>query len=151
MSTTHRNVRLTSRKAQAALALAVSLWMAGGGVASAGSIVDVYINADDNTQPIQHKKFDNHDIEVAYPASVTEPTRNSATQFTVKGDWSSAPQQYWYFYGGYSETATGVEGYSLVLENVTAYSAWGGYAEAGDTTNNKVFLKDKSFPAFVYG
>ena len=151
--TTHRVDRLTSRKAQAALALAVSLWTATGGVASAVSYNAVYINADDNTQDIQHKDFDNHSIDVPYPASVTEPTRNSATQFTVTGDWSNGTLggQEWYFYGGYSKTATGVEGYSLVLENVTAYSAWGGYAEAGDATNNKVFLKDKSFPAFVYG
>jgi len=151
--TTHRVDRLTSRKAQAALALAVSLWTATGGVASAVSYNAVYINADDNTQDIQHKDFDNHSIDVPYPASVTEPTRNSATQFTVTGDWSNATLggQEWYFYGGYSKAATGVEGYSLVLENVTAYSAWGGYAEAGDATNNKVFLKDKSFPAFVYG
>ena len=45
--TTHRVDRLTSRKAQAALALAVSLWTATGGVASAGLL---YINVDDNNQ-----------------------------------------------------------------------------------------------------
>ena len=150
--TTHRVDRLTSRKAQAALALAVSLWMAGGGVASAGSIVDVYINADDNTQPIQHEDHFTQD-GTDYPTSVTEPpTKNSNTQFIVTGDWSKGPlnDNDWYFYGGYSAAATDVAGYSLVLDHAKVARAYGGYSVQGKATGNRVTLTD-SDADYVYG
>ena len=131
-----------SPKSRAALALAVSLWIAGGGVASAESIVDVYINADDNTQPIQ--PIDHFTQSVTdYPASVTEPTRNSSTQFTVTGDWSEdTVGDDWYFYGGYSAAATDVAGYSLVLDHANVSYAYGGYSVSGNATGNHVTLTD---------
>ena len=149
--TTHHVDRLTSRKAQAALALAVSLWTAIGGVASAGSIVDVYINADDNTQPIQHEDHFTQD-GTDYPTSVTEPpTKNSNTQFTVTGDWSKGPlnDNDWYFYGGYSAAATDVAGYSLVLDHAKVASAYGGYSVQGKATGNRVTLTDSDAATFT--
>ena len=149
--TTLRVDSLASTKSRAALALAVSLWTATGGVASAESIVDVYINADDNTQPIQHEDhFDQSGAD--YPASVTEPTKNSNTQFTVTGDWSQGPlnDNDWYFYGGYSAAATDVAGYSLVLDRAKVARAYGGYSVQGKATGNRVTLTD-SDADYVYG
>ena len=149
--TTHRVDRLASTKSRAALALAVSLWIANGGVASAGTFYDVYIDAENNTQSIMHK-YQGTQTDGSYPVGMTEPKINSNTQFTVTGDWSRGTlnDDAWYFYGGYSAGTTDVEGYSLVLDHAKVFYAYGGYSVQGKATGNRVTLTD-SEADHVYG
>lgn len=82
--TTHRVDRLTSRKAQAALALAVSLWIANGGVASADGIL--YIDADNN----QEVTIFNSTLPQGYGDKISPAVGQPAGDktLTVTGDWS---------------------------------------------------------------
>lgn len=89
-------------------------------------------------------KYQGTSTDGPYPVGVTEPTKNSNTQFTVTGDWSRGTlnDDAWYFYGGYSAGTTDIEGYSLVLDHAKVFYAYGGYSVKGNATGNHVTLTD---------
>ena len=119
----HRNVRgggdaclkfasSAKNKKYAALALCVSLWMAGGSVEA---VERLYLNADADGNPIAATDD--------YPVGVTAPEKTGDKELTVKGSNPNALDRWnsWYIYGGRGNGA--IDGYSLILENVEAYSA----------------------------
>ncbi|MBQ1647146.1 MAG: hypothetical protein II047_01545, partial [Bacteroidales bacterium] len=133
------------RKAQAALALAVSLWIANGGVASADG--RLYIDADNHQQVTIY----NSDLPTGYENNVSPAVGQTAGDktLTVTGDWSlTTLHDMLTFYGGYSSpqnsSPQNVEGYTLVLDHATVEYAYGGYADMGDAINNTVFMTDST-------
>ena len=112
------------RKKELALALCVSLWMAGGGVAGAERI---YIDVNGNLQ-----------VDVGAPDTYTQ---SGTTLSVTGGDWTD-----WYIYGGYGYSQTEIEnfdGYHLTLSNVQNMAdVRGAYSQNGDVTNNYVDVTD---------
>ena len=133
------------RKAQAALALAVSLWIANGGVASADG--RLYIDADNHQQVTIY----NSDLPTGYENNVSPAVGQTAGDktLTVTGDWSlTTLHDTLTFYGGYSSpqnsSQQNVEGYTLVLDHAVVGSAYGGYADKGNAINNTVYMTDST-------
>ena len=133
--TTHCVDRLTSRKAQAALALAVSLWIATGGVASASP--KLYLDPATN--------------EPAY-SDGTKPdgatVEHSGKTLTVKNyNWQGNnpnDDRYWFMYGSQSNSQS-ISGYTLTLDGAQVYAANGGWTGGGDASGNHVTLKNNSY------
>ena len=143
--TTHRVGRLTSRKAQAALALAVSLWTATGGVASAeenpiivtGEVEYVYNGVTGDIRPFY----------------LDSKPSGDKTGYTTIIDGGSVNSEAW---GGvaYQKDAQdkGDASYNTVtIKNEGwAKDVYGGYSVKGNATNNSVTLTD-SDANYVYG
>ena len=159
MHNKHQNVhgggtalRAVSRKKYAALALCVSLWMAGGSVAGANAL---YLNADPpsvsntlyavegiNGGPV-------NDIDALESSRGATDITSSGKKLTVTGgDWPS-----WDIYGGRSQYGlNNLEGYHLTLSGVqNAGNIYGAYTAQGNATNNHVTLNGGSAGGFVYG
>ena len=121
-------------KGQMALALAVSLWIAGMGSASAGSVSRVYVDVDNNNAVY---------IDTGALDTVT-PSIGPTTSLTVTGDWNALGE--WYINGGRSYLGT-VNGYKLVLDNAKAYSVFGGWSNAtgGNVEYNILTIKNNSY------
>ena len=121
-------------KKQAALALCVSLWMAGGSVA--GATEYLYLNADDNN--------------TITPTSgwVTTPTWDSTAQAlsVTGGDWSA-----WFIYGGKATGTVNLEGYHLTLSKVQNMGNIYGASTTGSATNNYVTATDCTGTRCIYG
>ena len=122
------------RKKELALALCVSLWMAGGSVA--GATQYLYLNAD------------NDNAINTTSGWVTTPTWDSTAQAlsVTGGDWSG-----WNIYGGKSSTKA-LTGYRLTLTGVTVDYAWGAYTEQeGAAASDNFITLDRSTATIVYG
>ncbi|MBR5163437.1 MAG: hypothetical protein IKW79_05390, partial [Schwartzia sp.] len=119
-------------KKYAALALCVSLWMAGGSVASAK---DLYL--DENNQP----KY----VSGSKPEGAT--VESSGTTLTVTGgNWNS-----WYIFGCKNDSAP-LSNYILNINNITNVNyVYGAYAET-KAERNEVTLNGRNIQANnVYG
>ena len=133
-----------SRKKELALALCVSLWMAGGSVASArGSL---YINAD-----TQQVTAENADPPVV-PSPAVGSTATNKTLTVTGGDWSGDS---WSIYGGYSRTQS-VSGYNLILDGVTGVNQVRGAKSStgsfdGTATGSSVTLIDSTINNILGG
>ena len=124
------------KKKELALALCVSLWMAGGSVALAG---DLYIDAADNKVK----------ASTAVPVEPSPAVGSTATDKTLSvtgGDWSN-----WYIYGGKANGA--LSGYTLELNNAqNIFYAHGGRVNGdGNATGNTVTIKNSTVFQGVYG
>ncbi|MBP5199889.1 MAG: hypothetical protein J6Z82_04510 [Schwartzia sp.] len=133
---------LGTSKKQAVLALAVSLWMAGGGVASAlRGGASLYLDVDNNDA-------------ITYTAEpVTAPKKEvidgKTTLMVTGGDWTG-----WTVYGGHASNSS-VDHYALSIDGVDisilGNGVFGGFASAGDALNNTVMLTNSSIKDDVYG
>lgn len=128
------------RKTQTALALAVSLWMANGAVASAAEPVSVHLDANDNDTLVM---IDEDDNPATPPAGAT--VTNSGKTLTITGGtWNDAVS----FVGAFRENGPDIDtkGYTLTLSGVTlAQKETGGIAAAsstaeGDVSHNHLIL-----------
>ncbi|SHE39187.1 autotransporter outer membrane beta-barrel domain-containing protein [Schwartzia succinivorans] len=131
------------RKAQAALALAVSLWIAGGGVAGANASYELYLNDADTPT-----------FTGTLPPGVTAEKRFDSSgkpYFYVScGEWNT-DTALWYICGGYESSGSG---YTLQVENfvktndsyLKLYGAYRGNSENGNT----VYVKNSTVGA-TYG
>ena len=139
-----KGVSPNSRKALA-LSLCVSLWMAGGSVASAElPIHSVYIDADKNNA--LH-------IDAGAPADAVKQGADGVS-LTVTGDWPTGTE-FWRFYGGNSSTKL-VDGYTLILDGAkNVNTVYGGYSpnqtDKIAVSNNTVILKNSSTTGDVNG
>ena len=129
-------------RGQVALTLAMALWIAGGGVASAYPKLYIDVDAGGKVTAI-----DSDPVTTPTPAVGNTATKKT---LTVKdGDWTS-----WNIYGGYS-TATNVTGYSLTLDGVkgSAFNAGGGYVDqaSGKIAENNTLTLKNSHAGDVYG
>ncbi len=133
-----------SHKKELALALCVSLWMAGGSVAAArGSL---YINA--NTQQVTTESAD----PPVVPSPAVGSTATNKTLTVTGGDWSGDS---WSIYGGYSITQS-VSGYNLILDGVTGVNQVRGAKSStgsfdGTATNSSVTLIDSTINNILGG
>ncbi|WP_369824018.1 hypothetical protein, partial [Anaerovibrio sp. JC8] len=114
---TSTKYRWIGPKVQAALALAVSLWIGGAGVASASASDWLYLDVNDNDAL-------KHDGTRQVGATVS----NSGKTLTIT-DGTSLDS--WFFYGGGANNKSAVEGYTLKLSNVQGKFS----AEGGNTSN----------------
>ncbi len=124
-------------KAQAALALAVSLWMANGSVASA-TAGGHQLYLDDDNGSIRHYENYNSHTEIAYPGGATV-TASGKTLSVTGGDWSG-----WELNGGYyRSSARALSGYRLNVSGTTngnsIVGAWADYS-GGDVTDNHLTI-----------
>lgn len=163
-------------KGQAALALAVSLWIGGAGVASAdGGVAELFIDADnDNTVKVIP-------AEKSVPAGAflsSDVGTTGVTSMTVKGDWTNSGTEDWAIVGGGSANNLDLNGYSMTVDGVTdlfgvggatsvggnasdntvtlkngssAYVVTGGTSQSKNATNNKVYLIDSTAEGYVAG
>lgn len=164
-------------KRQAALALAVSLWIGGAGVASAdGGVILLSIDADDSDTV----KVEPTDKSVPAGASLSSGVGTTGvTSMTVKGDWTNSGTEYWAISGWASESGEndiigrsltvdggtnlfGVGGATSVGGNVSdntvtmkngssSYVVTGGASQSKNATNNKVYLIDSTAEGYVVG
>lgn len=139
--TTHCVDRLTSRKAQAALALAVSLWMANGAVASAAEPAEVYLNANDSDTLIMIDA----DGNPATPPAGATVTKAGKTLTVTGGTWNDC----YTFVGGFrdEDPDSDTNGYTLTLSGVTLKQMAGGVTGAsseqeGDVSHNRLILEN---------
>lgn len=122
-----------------ALALAVSLWIGGTGVAMAGG--HVYLNADNNVE---------YDQATQPPAGAT--VASSGKMLTITGgDWSG-----WNIFGG--KSSGDCTGYTLMLNGIRTTSGGGavyGGLSSNNTqykaTSNTIILNGCQFKGSVYG
>ena len=165
MSTGGTRKGASRRRKELALALCVSLWIAGGSVAGAADPADLYLDADDNITPAS-----------GYPAQATveKPAGTTKTLSVTGGFWNG-----WNIYGGYdnsgwmdlkgytltlkganiignvygAKTGEWVKGNSVTLNNSATVngSVYGGYSNANDASDNSVTLNGASVTDNVYG
>ena len=100
------DVRPGKGKKAAALALAVSLWIAGGSVALAGN--SIWINADRGDKVLTDPS------EQVLPVTPDPAYGHSTKILTIPGgNWGE-----WNLYGGYTSTSRDLNGYSLILDGI---------------------------------
>ena len=138
-------------KGQAALALAVSLWIGGAGVASAdGGVIYLSIDADDS------------DTVKVVPAEKSVPAgaflssgvgTTGVTSMTVKGDWTNSGTEYWAIAGWVSASGgNDIIGRSLTVDGGTnLFGVGGATSVGGNASNNTVTLKNGSSSYVVTG
>jgi len=164
-------------KGQAALALAVSLWIGGAGVASAdGGVAEFFIDADDSNT-VKVNPADKSVPAGAFLSSGVGTT--GVTSMTVKGDWTNSGTEYWAIGGWGSESGENdIIGRSLTVDGGTnlfgvggatsvggntsndivtlkngssSYNVIGGASQSKNATNNKVYLIDSTATGYVAG
>ena len=143
--TTHGVDRLKSRKAQTALALAVSLWIATGGVASADTTVTV--GSGETVNYVYNGEKTNTD-----PSANPQPTGEKTGYHTVIDGGKVSEHAY----GGYSwngnvhdNTVTIING-GVVGTDVNCH-VYGGYAKEGNADHKTVTLIGATLQGIVYG
>ena len=155
-----RNTPLTNKKAQAALALAVSLWMASGGVASANR----YFNGVTLEGPIYGEVTYEGDLKgnsvIIKNSTITGgkdvcgamTMYGNAMNNTVNLQNSSIIAD---VYGGYSKNTGDAIGNSITADDTTIWgNVFGGCARSlgeGDAKNNTVTLNGSEVSHSVYG
>ena len=128
-----------NQKKAAALALCVSLWMAGGSVASAG---ELYLNVElSNTLYDDGSGNPANVDDIMSTTGATSITGSGTQTLSITGgdNWNAM----WNFYGGYAANGSSVDGYRLELTNVHQTTTgiawvWGGKSNQSYTTNNTV-------------
>ena len=163
--TTHCVDRLTSKKARAALALAVSLWIATGGVASAGQTTTVEtnhtgeVNGNHNGDNLGDRTGDpnGNTVTVNEGVKVTEDVRGgfyfnkdgnvTNNIVTINGTVIKA------VYGGESDRGYDVMGNQVTVTGTVGANVYGGYTGGGSgtATGNSVTVNGGTISMNVYG
>ncbi|WP_143272210.1 hypothetical protein, partial [Anaerovibrio sp. JC8] len=129
-----------SLKGQAALALAVSLWIGCGGIASAAG--SACINADTNKVVVNN---------IASDATVTPGNDETASDktLTVTGNWADVHGAF----ASASSTIEGIKGYQLNVDNAKTGSVYGAHSiQSSNNVAKDNFLKiSNSKVSYAYG
>ena len=138
--TTHCVDRLTSRKAQAALALAVSLWIANGGVASAEESVNSNTEINENQSSTVYKLTNDNGVTFTVKSGgdvkAIYSEKNGNTIIVESGGTVSGNKNGSSITGGVSNNTVTIETGATVTERVQ-----GGYTASGAATGNTVIVR----------
>ena len=150
--TTHRVDRLTSRKAQAALALAVSLWIANGGVASATAPTQIYLDGNGQVAWYSYDRYGNDDDKHG-----TATASDGGKTLNIGGTWSQPTHNdnngYYIFanqYGSRSGYTLNVNGATFNAINIL--SLYGAY-DLNTVSDHTVVITNSKFlgAVSIYG
>ena len=136
-------------KGKAALALAVSLWMAGGSVEASRDPIMLYLGVN-NELTVQDASniYTGDEAKAKCPAGATV-TYSGKVLNVAGGDWMKGN---WSICSGYS-LSNDVKDYKLTIDNkATVCGAHGGYARSdGDASGNYLTLNNSVAEADIYG